>query len=300
MKILVFGSLNIDRTYHVAHFVTPGETLAADSMKIFCGGKGFNQAVALARAGDPVYFAGAIGTDGQILLDALEAEKINTDCLKHTCGSTGHAIIQVTPDGQNCILIESGANGKITPQDVAAVLDGFEAGDIVVLQNEITCVPEIITTAKGKGMIVALNPSPMNARIKNCPLEMVDYLFINHGEGRAITNCRAPEQILEKLHTRYPQMNVVLTLGDSGSCYMDDRGNVTRCRIYPVRAVDTTAAGDTFSGYFLSAILKNNDPQAALWVAAVASGLAVSRPGASASIPHMDEVRTALAKANSI
>ena len=298
MKILVFGSLNIDRTYLVPHFVNPGETLAAEKMQLFCGGKGFNQAVALARAGNQVYFAGAVGADGQVLIDALEEEKINSFHLKRTSGSSGHAIIQVTPDGQNCILIQSGANGEITPADVAAVLTDFGAGDLVVLQNEISCVDEIIRIAKSRGMLVAMNPSPLDARIEQYPLEMVDFLFINHGEGCTISGCKEPEAILNELHARYPFMNVVLTLGSEGSCYLRNSGSIVRCGIYPVKAVDTTAAGDTFSGYFLSVLLKEEDAQKALWTAAVASGLAVSRPGASASIPYMDEVMAAMAQAS--
>ena len=296
MKILVFGSLNIDRTYLVPHFVNPGETLAADEMHIFCGGKGFNQAVALARAGNQVYFAGAVGADGQFLIDALEKEKINSTHLKRTSGSSGHAIIQVTPDGQNSILIQSGANGEITSADVAAVLTDFHAGDLVVLQNEISCVDDIIRIAKRRGMLVAMNPSPLDARIEQYPLELVDFLFINHGEGCSISGCQEPEAILNKLHIQYPFTNVVLTLGGGGSCYLHNSGSVVRCGIYPVQAVDTTAAGDTFSGYFLSVLLKEQDAQKALWTAAVASGLAVSRPGASASVPYIDEVMSAIAQ----
>ena len=298
MKILVFGSLNIDRTYLVPHFVNPGETLAAEKMQLFCGGKGFNQAVALARAGNQVYFAGAVGADGQVLIEALEKEKINSFHLKRTSGSSGHAIIQVAPDGQNCILVQSGANGEITPADVAAVVTDFNAGDLVVLQNEISCVDEIIRMAKSRGMLVAMNPSPLDARIEQYPLEMVDFLFINHVEGCTISGCKEPEAILNELHARYPLMNVVLTLGGGGSCYMPNSGSIVRCGIYPVKAVDTTAAGDTFSGYFLSVLLKEDDAQKALWTAAIASGLAVSRPGASTSIPYIDEVTTTIAQAS--
>lgn len=294
MKILVFGSLNIDRTYSVPHFVAPGETLAADKLQIFCGGKGFNQAIALARAGNQVYFAGGIGTDGQMLINALKEEKINIDHLKHTSGSSGHAIIQVTPDGQNSILIQSGANGEITPADVAMVLENFGAGDLIVLQNEISCVAEIMEEAKEKGLVVAMNPSPLDERIKQYPLEKVDYLFVNQGEGCVIANAQQPEQILENLHVQYPQMNVVLTLGGEGSCYLEKNGKLSKCGIYAVAPVDTTAAGDTFSGYFLSMIIKGADARSALWTAAVASGLAVSRPGASSSIPTMEEVRSAM------
>lgn len=298
MKILVFGSLNIDRTYGVPHFVKPGETLAANTMQLFCGGKGFNQAVALARAGNSVYFAGAVGADGQMLADALAAEKIDSHYLKHTSGSSGHAIIQVTPDGQNSILIHSGANGQITPEDVKRVLADFEAGDLVVSQNEISCVPEILRAAKAKGMLVALNPSPFDDQAARYPLENVDFLFINQGEGQAITGCDEKTGILDKLHKKYPAMNVILTLGRSGSSYLKPSGEVFDCGILPVHAIDTTAAGDTFSGYFLSELVHDGNPKQALWTAAVASAIAVSRPGASASIPYLAEVRNTMLQRN--
>ena len=128
MKYLVFGSLNIDRTYTVPHFVEAGETMSAAKMELFCGGKGFNQAVALARAGKEVYFAGAVGNDGGMLLEALAADGIHDQYIKRTNGASGHAVIQVDPKGQNCIIILPGANGEITEAELSAAKSAIISG----------------------------------------------------------------------------------------------------------------------------------------------------------------------------
>lgn len=290
MKYLVFGSLNIDRTYSVPHFVAAGETMSASSMELFCGGKGFNQAVALARAGKPVCFAGAVGSDGQMLLDALSADGIDSSYVKQTAGSSGHAVIQVDPNGQNCIIILAGSNGEITKEDVDNVLKDFEAGDLIVLQNEISNVAYILEQAAKKGMTVALNPSPFNDRIAEYNMACVSYLLVNEVEGEAIAGCSEPNSIADKLHETYPDMNVVLTLGHRGAIYCGKDGSRCVTGIYATGAVDTTAAGDTFTGYFLAQITDSGNAQLALQQASIASGISVSRKGASPSIPSREEV----------
>lgn len=291
MKYLVFGSLNIDRTYSVPHFVCAGETMSAGKMELFCGGKGFNQAVALARAGKEVYFAGAVGTDGQMLLDALAADGIHDRYIKRTDGASGHAVIQVDPNGQNCIIILAGANGEITREDVDAVLADFEEGDLIVLQNEISNVDYILRQAARKGMIVALNPSPFDDKIGSCDMNDVNYLLVNEVEGELIAGCAQPDAIVRKLHATYPRMNIVLTLGSRGAVCCGADGNVHRCGIYRTNAVDTTAAGDTFTGFFLAQITDSGDAVKALEHASIASGISVSRKGASPSIPSLQEVQ---------
>lgn len=290
VKYLVFGSLNIDRTYSVSHFVEAGETMAAAGMELFCGGKGFNQAVALARAGKEVYFAGAVGMDGQMLLDALRADGIDDRYIKRTAGSSGHAVIQVDPAGQNCILILAGANGEISRSDVDAVLEDFGEGDLIVLQNEISQVDYILTQAARKKMIVALNPSPCDDRIAAYDLACVDYLLVNEVEGCALTGLEEPEAIGICLQQKHPQMNVVLTLGSRGAMYFGADGSRYGSGIWRTNAVDTTAAGDTFTGYFLAQITGSGDAALALTQASIASGISVSRKGASPSIPMREEV----------
>lgn len=290
MKMVVFGSLNIDKTYSLTDFVHPGETVSALKMEQFCGGKGFNQAVALRRAGNEVCFAGAVGTDGGFLLDTLDRNGIDRTFVKQTDGATGHAIIQLDAKGQNCIIILAGANGEITVADVEKTLAAFGEGDLIVLQNEISCVPEIIRLAHEKGMIVAFNPSPFNEKIAACDISGVDYLLVNETEGAAMAGETNPDAILDALHARYPRLNVVLTLGGDGSVFQNADGTRHACGIHKVQAVDTTAAGDTFTGFFLSEMLRHGDAPRALKIAAKAAGIAVSRKGAEPSIPMMAEV----------
>lgn len=290
MRILVFGSANIDRTYAVEHFVNAGETLSAEKMDLFCGGKGFNQAIAFARAGSDVYFAGAIGEDGRLLSNTLKDNGVNVEHLKCIPGPSGHAVIQVTPDGQNCIVILAGSNGAITHEDVEQVLSSFSKGDLVVLQNEISSVDYIITRASELGMIVALNPSPFNERIKSYDFSKVDYLLVNEVEGALLTGCSNPEKMANTIHAQYPDANVVLTLGCDGSIFVGKDGRVLTSGIYETKAVDTTAAGDTYTGFFLSEALATGNIEVALKNATIASGISVSRTGASQSIPSITEV----------
>lgn len=290
MKFLVFGSLNIDRTYSVPHFVSAGETMAADKMELFCGGKGFNAAVACARAGKEVYFAGAVGTDGQMLLEALDANGIHRQHVKHTDGPSGHAVIQVDPTGQNCIIVLAGANGEISKSDVDSVLADFAEGDMIVLQNEVSNVDYILRAAMQKGMMVALNPSPLDDRVKTFDLNCVDYLMINEVEGTQLAHCSEPNRIIDILREKYSRMNIVLTLGARGALYCGVSGEQYGCGIYKGNVVDTTSAGDTFCGYFLSHITEHGNPEVALRKASVASGISVTRSGASCSIPLRSEV----------
>ena len=292
--MVVFGSLNIDKTYSLEAFVRPGETVSALKMEQFCGGKGFNQAVALRRAGNEVFFAGAVGRDGEMLLHSLDACGIDRRFVKQTAGATGHAIIQLDAKGQNSIIILPGANGEITPQDVDAVLDFFQAGDMILLQNEISCLQLLLCRAHEKGLLVALNPSPYDSRIAQCDMQCVDYLLVNETEGAAMTGTEDPCAMLDALHTRFPHMNAVLTLGADGAMYQGRDGRRFACAAHPVQVVDTTAAGDTFTGYFLSELFRHGNPEAALAMASAAAGLAVSRKGAEPSIPLMDEVKTLL------
>ena len=159
-----------------------------------------------------------------------------------------------------------------------------------MLQNEISCVPYILRCAHEKGMVVAFNPSPYDVKIADCDLSCVDYLLVNEVEGAGMAGCNDASAILDVLHSRYPALNIVLTLGGEGSVYQAKNGERFTCGVHKVKAVDTTAAGDTFTGFFLSEILCHGDAQKALRVAAVAAGIAVSRKGAEPSIPMIEEV----------
>ena len=305
-KILTFGSLNIDYVYSVDHFVQKGETLASSALEIFSGGKGLNQSVALGRAGAEVFHAGAVGPDGQFLLDLLQEAGVDTHLVKQLESvRTGNAIIQRDPEGNNCILLYGGANQAITREQVKESLEGFGAGDYIVLQNEINQMPFLMEQAHAKEMHIVLNPSPMNGRIFEMPLGCVDYLILNEVEAAQILEADTPalgdekaalgdekagEAMAELLKKKFPRGRIVLTLGENGSVYC---GEETRIRqpAYAVRAVDTTAAGDTFTGYFIAGISRGMSAEEALDTASRAAAIAVTKPGAAPSIPAWEQVQ---------
>lgn len=294
MKLLNVGSLNLDYVYHVPHMVQPGETLSAVQRTIFAGGKGLNQSIALAKAGLSVWHAGLIGTGGELLTQTLRENGVDASLVQMTQEPVGHTIIQVDESGQNSILLYGGANRCLTPAFAEQTLSGFGAGDVLMLQNEVNCLPELICAAAARGMRIVLNPSPFNSAVAACDLSKIDVFFVNEIEGAQMAGTADPDAILVWFARTLPRAVVVLTLGADGARCLQN-GAVTQQAIFPVKAVDTTAAGDTFSGFFLAEWLSTGDVAQALRVAACASSLAVSRAGAATSIPTMPEVRARLA-----
>jgi len=292
MKLLNFGSLNIDYVYKVDHFVRPGETMSSESRQTFCGGKGLNQTIALARAGVQVYHAGAVGkADGEMLLEALKKNNVNIDFVKQCEDvATGHAIIQVNRSGQNCIMLYGGANQTMTKEHIDETLAGFSAGDFLILQNEINNLGYIMEQAHKKGLVIVLNPSPMNEKILALPLDFVDYFMLNEVEAADICGEESKDNLLGNLSRKYPKAKIVLTLGKQGVQYKDGE-QILSHGIYKVPVVDTTAAGDTFTGFFIGSLAQGYAAEEALRLASVASSIAVSRQGAESSIPYMDEVK---------
>jgi ribokinase len=292
MKILVFGSLNIDMVFSVDHIVAPGETISSAMLVTSAGGKGANQAAALAKAGMPVYIAGKIGKDGLFLTELLRSYGVNTDHVKVYDGATGQAIIQVDKEGQNSIVLFAGGNHAIEEGEIGSVLDAFERDDLVVLQNEIVHTGKIMEAAKKRGLRICLNPSPYNEKIEELPLELVDMFFVNELEGSALAGMAKdspPEAVLDALVSRFPGVEIILTLGKGGARYgcAAVRGSG---EIIDLPAVDTTGAGDTFTGYFIAARAGGIDVSGALAIACKASSIAVSRKGAMESIPLAAEV----------
>lgn len=289
MKILNIGSLNLDYVYRVDHIVAPGETEATACMQVFPGGKGFNQSVALARAGVEVYHGGMIGQDGTLFLEECKKYGVNGRYIKTVEGKTGHTIIQVEKSGQNSILLFGGANQEITKAYVEEVIKDFTAEDMLLVQNEISQLPYIIEVAAKQGMKIAMNPSPLNDKLKACDLDKIHIFLMNEIEGEQITGKKNPDEILVEMHKRYPKAKVLLTLGKDGALYGDETGTF-RQEIVKVKAVDTTAAGDTFTGFFLAGLLAGKEMKKVLERATRASALAVTREGAAPSIPSIEEV----------
>ena len=291
MKILNYGSLNLDYVYQVPNFVRAGETISALRRDVNIGGKGLNQSIALARAGAEVYHAGCVGKDGKMLTDFLQQNGVNTSLIACVEEPSGHAIIQVEPNGQNCILIHGGANRCITEAQIDAALEQFEIGDFLLLQNEINDIDLIIRKARQKGLTVVLNPSPITAVLLQADLQNVDWFLLNETEGAALADlpdCDV-DAVMQALRVKYPQAKFVLTLGSSGARYFDreEHINVAARR---VQAVDTTAAGDTFTGFFLGELLRGGTVENALELASCASALTVTKAGAAQSIAPLDQV----------
>lgn len=295
MQILNFGSLNIDRSYVVPHLVQEGETLSSVDMEVTSGGKGLNQSIALARAGLPVFHAGKVGADGRFLLDQLRESGVDVSLVTLSEDLvTGHAVVQVDLAGRNSILLYGGANQAITCEEIDRVLERFGPGDWLFLQNEVSCLDYLICAASRRGMTVVLNPSPLDDALLRAELGGVSWFILNEIEGEGLTGEREPERICAALRARWPGSKVVLTLGERGAVCDDGEGFLWR-ESFPTRTVDSTAAGDTFTGYFFAALCRGEEPERALEQAGMAASLAVGRRGAAASIPTRAEVQQALA-----
>ena len=288
MKNLNFGSLNKDMVYSVSSIVRPGETVAATKLEYFNGGKGLNQSIALARAGAEVYHAGRIGTDGTSLTALLNENGVNTDYVSVSRSPSGHAVIQVTKEGQNSILVYGGANKEISTKQIMNVLSNFDEGDRLFLQNEINGVPALINSAARKKMEIIFNPSPIGQDIPSYPLDKISWFVVNETEAEAITGVEGSENVLDAFEKKYPNANVLLTLGENGA-YCKIKNETYFQDIFHTPVVDSTAAGDTFLGYFF-ALLDTKGVKESLRYAAAASALAVSRKGAAMSIPTAGEV----------
>lgn len=293
MKVLNFGSLNLDYIYSVGHFVRAGETLASTEMRVFCGGKGLNQSLALAKGGCEVWHAGAVGKeDSKLLLETLSENGVHTEHIIKKEGSSGHAIIQREKSGENCILLYGGANQSITKEEIDDILAYFEAGDYLITQNEISEMAYLLEKAHEKGMIIVFNPSPMDQNICHYPLHDIHYLILNEIEGKEMINAKeeiSGEALLTRLSQEFPKAKIVLTLGEKGALYRDAKTQLFK-EAYKVTAVDTTGAGDTFTGYFIGSLVKGRHVEEALTYATKAAALAVMKEGAGPSIPTIDEV----------
>ncbi len=291
MTIVNLGSLNVDRVFRVAHIARPGETIAAESLRLFAGGKGANQSVALARAGAQVVHVGCIGSDGDWLTEKLAGEGVEVTHVATAANSTGQAIIQVDHAGENAILLSPGANHDVSPAAIDRALDEAAPRSWLLTQNETSGVEHAIRAAHARGLRVALNPAPFNEQVREYPLELVHLLCVNATEGSGLAGETSPDRILVALTARLPHCEILLTLGADGAIYRRSEFEL-RQSAPRVEVVDTTAAGDTLLGYFLAGRAAGVDPETCLKLAIRAAALCVTRSGAMDSIPRREEVET--------
>ncbi len=289
MKVINYGSVNIDYVYRVPHISLPGETIGSKSFEVFTGGKGANQSVALARAGAKVAHAGKVGKDSEWLLTKLDSLGMDTSFIAVGGGKTGHAIIQVDDKGENSIVLYPGANRQIKTEEIDSVLENAMPDDVLLLQNEINNVPYLIETGRKCGMKVCLNPAPFGDEVLEYPLHLVDTLIVNEIEGKGIVGADTREKAIGKLSRQFPECEIIMTVGKDGAVYHSSSEEI-KVPAVPADAVDTTAAGDTFIGYYIACRLQKKPIKECLETACRAAAICVSRKGAQDSIPGRDEV----------
>ncbi len=288
MKILVFGSFNIDKVYTLSHLPQKGETLYCGGYEVHVGGKGLNQALAFKKAGADVYAAGKVGADGDYLTDYLASGGVDVSLIDKSGEYTGHTIIEVDPDGQNQMILFGGANREITAEYCDKIIEENKDADLILMQYETSCVEYMLRKAHEAKIPTALNPSPYVDEVKNLPYSLVDYLILNEYEGAQISGETDGEKIAKALYSMGCG-SVILTLGSEGSIFYDG-AQLAKASAFSVNAVDTTGAGDTFTGYCLYALLSGEKPEDALAAASAASAIEVIKKGAAETIPERQEV----------
>jgi len=291
--IVNFGSINIDHVYQVPHFVKPGETLASLSLSTGLGGKGANQSVAAAKAGANVAHIGRVSSNDQWAVELLNSAGVDTRYIELVECASGHAIIQVDAQGENAIVLHGGANQSFTKEELHAVFENISAsGDSIeylLMQNECNLLAQALDTAHALGIKTVLNPAPMTADIKELPLHQLDTLIVNQGEAEALCDTADIDYMVQQFKHLAPKTRVVITLGGDGAVLLSN-GETTRVKAPAVTVVDTTAAGDTFVGYFLAGLVEGLDDKDALQRACLAASTTATREGAIASIPKLSEI----------
>lgn len=296
-KLVNLGSLCIDFVYSVPTLVKSGETVASAERQIFSGGKGLNQSLAAAKAGATVAHFGAVGSDGDMLVEALQTGGVDTTGVRRLEGPSGHAIIQVDRAGQNAIIISGGSNRQISTLQIEQAINSLEPGDWLLLQNEINDVGVIMSKAAAAGARIAFNVAPPDERIFDYPIEVLSLLVVNEPEAMALARQDSTDKAFDALVASFPRTHVVLTQGQHGLlCYDGERNEQWRLSAFAVEPVDETAAGDSFVGYLMASLVAGQTLAQALPRASAAGALAVTREGAAPSIPARDEVMALLAE----
>ena len=290
MTVFNLGSINIDLVYTVPHFPAPGETLTTLDHQRTLGGKGANQSIALARAGGDVRHIGATNREDEWLRAEMRGAGVGMSGVQDSSLATGHAIVSVSVDGENQILLFPGANHDIDMDDANATLDQAGDGDWALLQNETNGGAEFVAAARHRGLKLAYSAAPFDAEITAGLLPHTDLLIVNEGEAQALA------AMLGRPATEAGIPHLVITRGGDGADYTGEAGSFHQ-PAFDVDVVDTTGAGDCFFGYFLAELAVGVAVPQALRLASAAGALHVTRQGAGAVIPDRADVEAFLATA---
>ena len=296
-KALVIGSLNMDMTVKVEELPKLGETIFGDDFYESCGGKGANQAVAISKLGMETEMIGMVGKDsqGEKLIQNLNKYGIKSDNIIKSDDLTGRAIITVDKKGDNNIIVIPGSNFKITKEYIQEKQDVIASSDVVILQNEIPfeTVEFSLLKAKELGKITIFNPAPAR-QLSEKIFKNTDYLILNETEMEEIFGIGINDKVyIGRIFHKKKECgirNIILTLGDNGSVLFSEDDNIKKYDAYEVKAVDTTAAGDSFIGAFTMKICETGDADKAIKYATAVSAIVVTRQGAQDSIPTREEI----------
>lgn len=303
-KLVVLGSINADHILNVKQFPQPGETVRGDSYKVAFGGKGANQAVAAGRSGADITFIACVGDDdiGASIKKQLHLDNIKTECIDAIKEeTTGVALIYVNQQGENIIGINAGANAQLTTQRLAQYQQKIIEADAVLMQLEspIETVQMAAEIAKKSNTKVILNPAPAQS-LPDSLLALVDIITPNETEaehltGIAVNDEQGAQAAAQALHQKGIS-KVMITLGARGVWYSEKGTQGKIIAGFRVKAVDTIAAGDTFNGAYVTALLEGKADEDAIIFAHAAAAIAVTRPGAQPSVPWRKEIDQFLAQ----
>ncbi len=289
MAVWNLGSINVDNVYRVPHFAAPGETLSALEFARGLGGKGANMSVAIARAAARVSHIGVVGGDGAWCVERLMEYGVDTRHISRLADDkTGHANICVSDDGENQIVIYPGTNRMINEAMLGAALTQASPGDTLVLQNETNAQVDAARMARDLGLKVAYAAAPFEAISVSNMLEFADLLVLNEVEAQQLTTALGRQLSDLDVH------HIVVTLGSEGSRWYDvPKGTETHIPAIPVTPVDTTGAGDTFTGYLVAGLDRGMPMMQSLTLATQAAALMVTRHGTADVIPDLKDIEDA-------
>ena len=300
MTIYNLASINLDHVYRLPHLPKAGETLAGTDFSTHLGGKGANQALAIARAGGKVRMGGMLHKSDAGWLAPLTEAGVDIAGVVLGDTPTGHAIIALDEAGENQIILAPLSNHAITDAMVADLLQPAKPRDWALTQNETNMTAAFIRTAKQRGLRVCYSAAPFVAEITADMLDMVDVLVVNEGEAAALAQHmgKSPAEIVKTAMAK-PAPHLLITRGKQGAdCHMADGGQ-QHCPALPVdKVVDTTGAGDTYLGYVLAGLDNGVTIGEAMQLAAAAAALQISRLGAAEAIPNATETKKFLASAS--